>query len=50
MGRLMMDRLFNMWMGIVLLALWVAWGYMGLREEVLTFFSSSCLGKIDGDR
>lgn len=25
MGRLMMDRLFNTWMGIVLLALWLDW-------------------------
>lgn len=38
MGRLMMDGLFNAWMGIVLLALWLVWDYTGLREEVLNFF------------
>lgn len=50
MGMLMMDGLFNTWMGIVLLALWLGWDYVRLREEVLNFFLSSCLGKIDGDR
>lgn len=38
MGRLRMDRLFNAWIGIVLLALWLDWDYMGLREEGLNFF------------
>lgn len=38
MGRLMMDRLFNTWIGIVLLALWLAWDYTGLRYKVLSFF------------
>lgn len=38
MGRLMMDRLFNMWRGIVLLALWLDWDYMGFRYKVLSFF------------
>lgn len=38
MARLMMDGLFNMGMGIVLLALWLDWDYTGLREEVLSFF------------
>lgn len=50
MGRLMMDRLFNTWIGIVLLALWLDWDYMGLRYKVLSFFFSSWLRKIDGDR
>lgn len=40
MGRLMMDRLFNTWMGIVLLALWLVWVYTGLRYKVLSFFFS----------
>lgn len=39
MGRLMMDRLFNTWMGIVLLALWLVWDYTGFRYKVWTFFS-----------
>lgn len=49
MGRLMMDRLFNTWMGIVLLALWLVWDYTGLRYKVLSFFFLSWLRKIDGD-
>lgn len=49
MGRLMMDRLFNTWMGIVLLALWLVWDYTGLRYKVLSFFFLSWLRKVDGD-
>lgn len=50
MGRSMMDRLFNTWMGIVLLALWLVWDYTGLRYKVLSFSFLSWLRKIDGDR
>jgi len=49
MGRLMMDILFNMWIGIVLLALWLVWDYTGLRYKVLSFSFLSWLRKIDGD-
>lgn len=38
MGRLMMDGLFNTWIGIVLLALWLDWDFTGLRYKVLSFF------------
>lgn len=52
MGRLMVDGLFNTWMGIVLLALWLcSLGLYGIEGRgIELFFSSSCLRKIDGNR
>lgn len=50
MVRRIMDRLFNAWMGVVLLALWLDWDCTGLRYKVLSSFFLSWLRKIDGDR